>query len=710
MRLRMSLTTFPFIFAMWLATPAFAESYFFSTGNPDFRLGALSRLAGPQGIETETADDFVLTEATAINQATIIGGIVGSQSPLNISNVEVEIYHVFPEDSANPPSGNVPTRVNSPSDVEIATATRDSSKGTLSSTAKLLNAYGNSLVSNTVINGISKVPNQHTGGEGSALVAEVEIDITFTPPITLPAGHYFFRPEVLVNTGTFLYLSAPRPIAPPGTPFPSGSTDLQAWMRNSNLAPDWLRIGTDIVGGTTYNMTFSLTGNTIPEAGSMAQIASGGGWDTTLTLVNTGASAGEALLNFFGDDGSPLALPFTFPQGASPAVAATLDQILNANSLLVIDSQQPSNPTAQVGSAQLSTTGNVGGFAIFKYLPTGQEAVVPLETRNAPAYVLAFDNTGAVATGVAIANVTAQSANIPVVIRDDTGSQIGAGAISLAAQGHTSFLLAPNYPVTTGKRGTIEFDTPPSGQIAALGLRANSGALTTLPVLAQVTAGGGSMAQVASGGGWQTTFTLVNTGTSAAQAQLSFFDNNGSALSLPLTFVQSGTMATAPTISQTIAAGGTLAVLTQGNNAAATVAGSAQLTTTGNISGFAIYRYNPTGQEAVVPLETRNANAYILAFDNTNGIATGLALANVSNQAISVPVVLRDDTGASLGTATINLAALGHTAFILAESYASVAGKRGTVEFDTPTGAQISALGLRGTPSGAVTTIPVLAK
>ena len=45
--------------------------------------------------------------------------------------------------------------------------------------------------------------------------------------------------------GDFLYLSAPRPIVAPGTPF---AGDLQAWIRNSDLAPDWLRIGTDIIG------------------------------------------------------------------------------------------------------------------------------------------------------------------------------------------------------------------------------------------------------------------------------------------------------------------------------------------------------------------------------------------------------------------------------------------------------------------------------
>ena len=49
---------------------------------------------------------------------------------------------------------------------------------------------------------------------------------------------------------------------------------MQAWIRNSNLSPDWLRIGTDIIAGATpptFNMTFSLSGDTIREAGTPGQ-------------------------------------------------------------------------------------------------------------------------------------------------------------------------------------------------------------------------------------------------------------------------------------------------------------------------------------------------------------------------------------------------------------------------------------------------------
>src|SRR5215475_6393027 len=122
-----------------LTTPLWASTFFFATGNPNGQLGALSRRASPGKIETETADDFLLQETTVITEATIFG-LIPAGTPLdNIRDVEVEVYHIFPADSdvartSGPPTFStsaVPTRVNSPSDVEIDTATRDGSKGTL---------------------------------------------------------------------------------------------------------------------------------------------------------------------------------------------------------------------------------------------------------------------------------------------------------------------------------------------------------------------------------------------------------------------------------------------------------------------------------------------------------------------------------------------------------------------------------------------------
>ena len=247
--------------------PAVADPFSFSTGDPDGRIATLSRPSGPGLIETETADDFILSHPTSITQATFTG-LIPLVTPLSsITNVEIEFYHVFPVDSVVPPSGNVVSRTNSPADVEIAAATRDAAAGSLTFSASVLNP--SFMVANTVVNGIHAVPNQFTGGEGAATGQEVRITATFQTAVSLLADHYFFRPEVSLLSGDFLWLSAP---------FPDFTGDLQTWIRNDGageLAPDWLRVGTDITHQGPFNASFSLTGDVVPLPAALPLFVSG---------------------------------------------------------------------------------------------------------------------------------------------------------------------------------------------------------------------------------------------------------------------------------------------------------------------------------------------------------------------------------------------------------------------------------------------------
>lgn len=262
---------------------AAVEPFHFSTGDPDGKIATASRPESSGKIEIESADDFILNDLTSIQQATFVGllpadgsrGLVSGNTILSsIAQVRVEIYRVFPNDSTNPPSGNVPTRTNSPSDVALLD--RSSSAGTLTFTATVIDSEFTA--ANSVLNGIHKIPNQTTGGEGPVTGEEVLFTVGFNPPITLPPDHYFFIPQVeLSGAGNFFWLSAPKPIVAPGTPF---SPDLQSWIRNADLDPDWLRIGTDIVGGSpapTFNGTFSLSGvigvAQAPALGGVALVA-----------------------------------------------------------------------------------------------------------------------------------------------------------------------------------------------------------------------------------------------------------------------------------------------------------------------------------------------------------------------------------------------------------------------------------------------------
>jgi hypothetical protein len=253
--------------AILAVSPACADPFFFSTGNPDGLIATASRPDSPGRPETESADDFVLTQNTHITGASFTGLLTGGASLASIGQVVVEIYRVFPLDSdvgrtSGPPTfstAQVPTRVNSPSDV--AFTTRSSTAAELLFVPAIVQM--SFTASNSVLNGIHPMPGQFTGGDGAVTGQEVSFNISFSSALTLPADHYFFVPQVQVTGGEFLWLSAPRPIAPPGTPFPLGSTDLQSWIRNAALDPDWLRVGTDITHQGPFNAVFSLSGDTV---------------------------------------------------------------------------------------------------------------------------------------------------------------------------------------------------------------------------------------------------------------------------------------------------------------------------------------------------------------------------------------------------------------------------------------------------------------
>jgi hypothetical protein len=574
----------------------------------------------------------------------------------------------------------------------------------------------------------------------------------------------------------------------------------------------------------TWNgtLTANFAGNAYSGmnlAGSMPHLASGGGqWTTTFTLLNNGAASANVALNFFDDHGNPLPLPLTFPQGSPNQTTAAFTGVLAAGAALVIETAGLNGPLL-TGWAQLLSDGDVSGFAVFTDNVTAsqqQQAVVPLQSLNLPAYLLWFDNTNGFATGVALANESAHPASMTAVVRDDTGAAITTQTIQLPPNGHTAFVLATNYPTTANRRGTVEFDEPVNGQVRVLGLSFNpASAFTSIPVAPLLSdesaspaspaftnpiadrtphskaprasgrqssprddanslavklsyqfgpsltgtppAGAGftvtphipgftitpfgsqdlaiqnwsgtlafnfdaiayagmnfagSMPHLASGGGqWTTTFTILNAGASTANIALNFFDDSGVPLQLPLTFPQGSPNQTTATFAGSLKAGAGLVIQTAGlNNPLAT--GWAQLLSDGDVSGFAVFTDNVTAsqqQQAVVPLQSLNSSAYELWFDNTNGFATGVALANESTAPATMTLVIRDDTGAQITTQTIQLPAQGHTAFVLATNYPMTANRRGTVEFSEPADEQVSVLGLSFNPASAFTSIPAVA-
>src|SRR5262249_9382844 len=208
--------------------------------------------------EIESADDFLLTNETFLRQATFTGLVPAGTDVIHVTKVNVEIYRGFPNDSDTNRTPNVPTRKKPPSHVAFASrySPATNAKEKLNFDPEVL--ADNFSAANSVLDGISV----GAGGDGEVSGEEVRFGVTFPNAFDLPADHYFFVPQVELDNGQFYWLSAPKPIVAPGTPF---FPDLQSWIRNEALQPDWLRVGTDIVDGAppvpTFNASFSLHGN-----------------------------------------------------------------------------------------------------------------------------------------------------------------------------------------------------------------------------------------------------------------------------------------------------------------------------------------------------------------------------------------------------------------------------------------------------------------
>jgi hypothetical protein len=260
------------LFGALLAFPLAGDTIY-NNLTPNNQMAIASRPDAPGAFEIETGDDFLLKSQTIVKDASFVGLLVPTPGArVAITGVTVEMYRGFPNDSDTGRTANVPTRANSPSDV--AFDSRDSASGLTFSDAVLAGAF--TALNSVQPGGIHPKPLQNTNGNGPLTGVELQFDVTFTTPFDLPADHYFFVPQVAVTGGQFYWLSASRPISGAGTtPF---APDLQVWTRDANLDPDWLRVGTDIVGGQTpptFNAAFSLDGTAVPEPGTILLAVAG---------------------------------------------------------------------------------------------------------------------------------------------------------------------------------------------------------------------------------------------------------------------------------------------------------------------------------------------------------------------------------------------------------------------------------------------------
>ena len=262
-----------------------------------------------------------------------------------------------------------------------------------------------------------------------------------------------------------------------GTPTVTGSYVFSVQVQDS----------TSLAASQPFSLAVLATGS-VPRIGTISQFVAGGGWTSTIWLVNRTTASVQTSLIFHADSGSTLTLPVTVTQGgvAQQIAASTLNEVIAPNTTLVVTTL----PLAVQVEGWVDVQGN-GALSGFAFYGNGSgEASVPLQTQIGNSITLPFDNTGGNSTGIALVNLASAQAAITATVWDQNGKQIASIPVTLTqsdpgGNGHDSFMLPARIPVTVGKSGIIQFvgnpatSAFPAGQLAGLGLRTDATNLFT---------------------------------------------------------------------------------------------------------------------------------------------------------------------------------------------------------------------------------------
>jgi hypothetical protein len=220
----------------------------------------------------------------------------------------------------------------------------------------------------------------------------------------------------------------------------------------------------------------------------------------------------------------------------------------------------------------------------------------------------------------------------------------------------------------------------------------------------------GAFSHIAAGGAWDTTITLINTSSVPVAVAVVFRTDDGTAWSLPLKLTQQGFTQTRTATSANALLNPNGTVLVGTGALPVTGIGWADVLSSGPVSGYAIMRSTPANDkpsEATVPLQTSFPSSLLLPYDNTAGYVMGMALVNLGLSAANVNATIWDESGTQLGTQPVSIPGNGHAAFALPDKLPLTAGKRGLIQLQSTSGA-IAGLGLRFSPAGPFTDVPVV--
>ena len=220
-------------------------------------------------------------------------------------------------------------------------------------------------------------------------------------------------------------------------------------------------------------------------------LATGGGWETVIVMVNMSSSTLHYNTYFYSQSGAPMTVTFrTQPAGnvvTTSAMNATLPPRNSFNFSLY-----DATPNTKIGYAIVeydSADGRLGGYAVFRQRVAGRpdfEALVPLSSYSDHKFYLPIDEIQGFQTAIALCNPASNTSNtLTLLMMDLDGNEVVRKSLTLGPGVQTAFIIQEQFPQMIDRLGTLYVEGS-STRLSAIGLRFNTrngSAFSSVPIM-----------------------------------------------------------------------------------------------------------------------------------------------------------------------------------------------------------------------------------
>jgi hypothetical protein len=216
--------------------------------------------------------------------------------------------------------------------------------------------------------------------------------------------------------------------------------------------------------------------------------AAGGGWESTITLLNVFEENISYRIRFRTASGQPAMVTFRANDGSLTTGSEVQGELQDDNSdrIVLMDAG-----ALQVGWAELEYDGEsrIAGVLTFRQRVSGRpdfESSVLLTRDDQKTLYMPFDNTANYATTVAVTNTSTDNATtVQLRVWEADGEQILTREIQVFPNTTVAFSLREQYPELNGRSGQLRLDGS-GDRLAAIGFLFNpAGAFSSVPIVSR---------------------------------------------------------------------------------------------------------------------------------------------------------------------------------------------------------------------------------